>query len=841
MVRPWLTRVAAALWLLSCGSPAGARPFTVDDLLHQESLGAAAIDPGGRRLVFEQRDRYDTAARFEYHFATSRSLGRLRVVDLGRPGPSRPLLSDDPGPGIVIGSFSPSGDRLAVYRLHDRQWTLGIVTLATGEARWFDVTPQETGRGRTLQWISDTELLVIVRPDRLAPAEARQGWIVTDRLAKAWASVVRGDGAHDVLGSGAYASVRRRAPLKQLLRVDAVAGLPSELARGEFIDLELSPDRTRVALFESGPDIQPRADGPVRGPAGFETEVTRLSILELRTKRVLVRCCASDLLPNLLAWSPSGRSLLLFARGEDALWSSGHLLKIDTTTGMARVVGPRFTLQQRLNPVAVRAGWMGEDPLACAVPGGAPAAACDWFRFGSHGPVRLSGAVPAPAKAIVASDAQGLVVIAAGRLWRLDRRGRARDLGAKAVALAARAFAGAEGSRLVNALPEGSWVLCGPAGHRQLAWIQGGRLEPGVERMPAPAQLATASRQARAAVTREIDPHGVERLTLLMPHAPPIVAAEINADLRDTDAPSVRQVHHLGQRGEPLTSWLYLPASPAGAGPPPLIVRPYLGHDHPDPPRPLYMESGFFENLRLLTAHGYAVLVPSLPNPPGGLTDPAGHVADRILAIVQAAQEEPGLAGAFDPSRMAILGWSFGGYTTMAVITQTDRFRAAVEMDGISDLVAYWSGLSLERRLVPEEGYGSNWSAGTVEWTQPELHVPPWRDLDRYLRNSPLLAADRIHTPLLLIHGALDPIPSAGSEAMFSALFRQSKDAILVTYWGANHGVTSPGDVRDVYARTFAFLDEHLTPAAGRGDGRPEGNRGSAPASDAPRPPPSRP
>jgi len=56
----------------------------------------------------------------------------------------------------------------------------------------------------------------------------------------------------------------------------------------------------------------------------------------------------------------------------------------------------------------------------------------------------------------------------------------------------------------------------------------------------------------------------------------------------------------------------------------------------------------------------------------------------------------------------------------------------------------------------------------------------------------------------------MDQIPIAQSEAMYSALFRQGKDAEFVTYWGALHSVTSPGDVRNVYARIFQFLDEHL-------------------------------
>lgn len=249
------------------------------------------------------------------------------------------------------------------------------------------------------------------------------------------------------------------------------------------------------------------------------------------------------------------------------------------------------------------------------------------------------------------------------------------------------------------------------------------------------------------------------------------------------------------------------------------------------------MEGGFFQNLRMMTGHGYAVLIPSLPSPPGGMREPMADVGARILAVERAAREDPRLKGLFDPDREALLGWSFGGYTVMATLTQTDHFRAAVELSGISDLTAYWSNITLKRAVSPEHGYGSNWATGTVEATQPQMGAPPWSDPLRYQRNSPLLHADKIRTPLLLIHGWRDQIPYAGSQAMFSALFRQGKDAQFVTYWAADHMNVSPGDVRDVWARTFDFLDAHLGTAAATTD-RPSGRPAPGLANGAPMPPP---
>ena len=377
--------------------------------------------------------------------------------------------------------------------------------------------------------------------------------------------------------------------------------------------------------------------------------------------------------------------------------------------------------------------------------------------------------------------------------------------------------------------------LDGAAGAR-LAWAAPGGLRTGPAVPAGAGPLVSPGTPAATFAWIGEDPHGVRRLRVLAA-GETTVAAAVNGALSATDPMRIEPVRHTGDRGEPLVSWLFLPPRPAGTAPPPLIVNPYLGYDYSAGPRVLAMEDGFLGNLRMLTGHGYAVLMPSLPNPPAGLREPMDRVAERILAVEHAARDDPRLSGLFDHERQALLGWSFGGYTVMAALTQTDRFRAAVAISGISDLAAYWSNIPLGRAVAPEDGYGSNWATGTVEATQPQMGGPPWSDPARYQRNSPLWQADRIRTPLLLVHGWRDPIPYAGSQAMFSALFRQGKDAQLVTYWAAEHRMVSPGDVRDVWARTFAFLDAYLVPAR---TAPPSASPGPAPASGAPTPPPPR-
>ena len=803
-----LRRLCSALLALvvSCvAASAFGRPFTVDDMLHQESLGALEIDPTGRWLVLEHRGAYDRAGRYDYASENSLAFGRLQVVDLQRPGPARPLLARDAGPGVVIGSFSPNGARLAVYRLHDRRWSLGIVTLATGAARWFDLTPQEVGRGRALQWLSDDALLVIARADGLPPTWMRLGWLWAGRLPAHWAAAARGDAAVSVLGSGAYADVRRRAPPNRLVQLIVTNGAVRELARDSFFDLELSPDRRRVALLAAGRDLQATRDAPVRGPSGVETEATRLSVIDLATGRRVSPCPSCDVLPQLLSWSPAGRSLLVLDRGADGRWTSGRLLQLSAADDRVLEVATGLHLRTRFNPVSVWTDWMGEDPVVLARRAGG--VRDDWFRLTAAGPVNLTQDMPAPDDLVRLGRPEGLMVVADGHLWSVDAEGRGSTPLAGGVRLAQRPPRSVAGVRLDRG-PQSRWWL--QTDSAPLARLDASGLVDTPIAAPKGGVLDAAAANGRAAVYRVLDDHGVERIWVARPGAEPALVLTLNAGLADTDPLRAFPIRHVDASGRPLTSWLFVPTARPTREAPPLVVRPYLGAVRETQPRDPPGQLGFELNLRVLTGHGYAVLVPSLPRPGGRLDDPATGLADTILGIVRSAQQDPKAGGRFDADRMAIAGFSFGGYTVMSTLTQTDRFRAGVAISGISDLTAYWAEVGPAARLHPEAGYMTNWHAGAVEATQPTLGRPPWGDPERYVRNSPLYAANRIQTPLMLIHGAQDALPVYQSEAMYSALFRQGKDALLVTYWAAQHGLTSPGDVRDAYARMFDFLDRHL-------------------------------
>lgn len=837
----WRLLVALAVGcLLMWAVAAAARPYTVDDLLAQAGFGTVAFDPAGRWLVFEQRDPYDQGTRFDIGLNTGLALSRLMVADLAGDGPAGPLLPDRAAPGVTLAGFSPSGRRLAVYGWQGGAWRLGVVEMASRRVRWFGLAPDLPRQGRALQWLDDDVLLVTVLADGALPWRLAQGRAAADRVPARWAAAAAGGAAVTVVGSGAAAGVRGRPPAKRLVRLETATGRWRVLARGQIADFEVSPYRRRVAVVTAGADLQPRAGGPVQGPAGLATQAMGLSMVDLVDGTRRPACPACDLLGGLLAWSPDGAALLVFARGPDGLWTDGRLMRVEAATGAASPADGQARAAVALRPDRVRAGWLGGAPvLRAAGPGGV----AGWVRPADDGASRAGpraelGEVGLDAAGLGGAGLEawalgpgGLVLGGPAGVWRVDAAGRARRLA---------------GPGLTRLVPDATPAASGRPGEpAAAAWA--GRPGPGglavmrvgpegvrpVAVAPAGGEVAAASRAARAVAVRVRDARGVQSLWLCRVGRAPRRLAVLNRGLAEVDPLAPYPVRQKGPDGRTSTSWLYRPAP--GPRPPPLVIRPYPGDVYAAPPRARTPDqAGFMADIRVLVGHGYAVLAPSLPRGPEP-DGPMPGIAARLLAVEAAARADPALAGAYDPDRLAIVGYSFGGLATLAAITETHRFRAAVALAGVSDVTAMWAKIQHLTRVAPDEGVLSAWSAGNVEQGQFRLGAPPWAASGLYADNSPLLHADRVTTPLLLITGSED-FPEQ-SEAMFGALYRQDKDAELAVYWGEGHAVLSPGNVRDMYGRIFAFLDRRLGLSPGSGSGAPRPRPGRGPASGAPRPP----
>lgn len=117
------------------------------------------------------------------------------------------------------------------------------------------------------------------------------------------------------------------------------------------------------------------------------------------------------------------------------------------------------------------------------------------------------------------------------------------------------------------------------------------------------------------------------------------------------------------------------------------------------------------------------------------------------------------------------------------------------------------------RMRLESEREGLNlFAVGLLESRQGGVGGPPWRDLERYLRNSPLMQVEAVETPIMLIHGGLDYVPISQAAEYFTALTRLNKDAVFVRYFGEDHIFNSPANIRDMRERILRWYESHIGP-----------------------------
>ncbi len=127
-----------------------------------------------------------------------------------------------------------------------------------------------------------------------------------------------------------------------------------------------------------------------------------------------------------------------------------------------------------------------------------------------------------------------------------------------------------------------------------------------------------------------------------------------------------------------------------------------------------------------------------------------------------------------DRGKIGCIGASYGGFMTQYLQTKTDIFACAVSHAGISNIASYWG-----------EGY---WGYSYGHVASAESY--PWNNPDMYTKHSPLFNADKIHTPLLLLHGSADTnVPHIESIQMFTALKILGREVAFVEVKGENHWI----------------------------------------------------
>jgi dipeptidyl aminopeptidase/acylaminoacyl peptidase len=250
--------------------------------------------------------------------------------------------------------------------------------------------------------------------------------------------------------------------------------------------------------------------------------------------------------------------------------------------------------------------------------------------------------------------------------------------------------------------------------------------------------------------------------------------------------------------GEPLQATVFLPAGYEKGKRYPMIALVYAsGMGSHNVYTYGLMAAGQY-NAHLLTTRGYAVISPDIPVRVGS------PMRDMMKAVMPAIDKAIEL-GIADPDRLGVTGQSNGGYSTLSLVTQTNRFKAAVMNAGFGDLTGFYGAMN-------PDGTGS-WHPW-LERMGGAMGVAPWENPQRYVENSPIFYLDRVNTPLIIQAGGEDESIVPFSDQVFVGLKRLGKNVIYLRYAGEDHLLERPANKLDYWNRVLPFWDKYLKGAS---------------------------
>ena len=146
-----------------------------------------------------------------------------------------------------------------------------------------------------------------------------------------------------------------------------------------------------------------------------------------------------------------------------------------------------------------------------------------------------------------------------------------------------------------------------------------------------------------------------------------------------------------------------------------------------------------------------------------------------------------------DGNRVGVLGWSYGGSTTMMAVTRTHRFRAAVAGAGAVNMLSYYGQNSIDKWMIPYFG------------------ASVYDDPASYMRCSAISYIKNAKTPTLIVVGELDgEAPPAQSLEFWHALKELNVPTQLVIYPDEGHSFFKPEDRVDLTVRAFAWFEKYM-------------------------------
>jgi dipeptidyl aminopeptidase/acylaminoacyl peptidase len=313
------------------------------------------------------------------------------------------------------------------------------------------------------------------------------------------------------------------------------------------------------------------------------------------------------------------------------------------------------------------------------------------------------------------------------------------------------------------------WVLVGHGVQNDVEEFRDGALKPVyswpqgvIEGLPAKSEYANAKQDIALTVD---DPEHASNVAIPDGTQLRKVTNEGDDLLAKVKLGMVRTVKWKSKEGVALEGIATFPAGYVEGSKYPFLVLPHGGPEANDQLR-------FDSFSRIVAGFGYVVLQPEYRGSTGYgaefLADIYQHFGDRAFHDVDSATDFAIEQGWADPKRLAIFGWSAGGFMTSWTVTQTSRYKAAIEGAGITDWEPFlWTS------DITQFDYDARWSD---------------EDPEAFRKFSAMAFADKVTTPLLILHGEADKrVPTFQGVEYFQILAARGKTVRLVTYPGSPH------------------------------------------------------
>lgn len=808
------------------------RPFEVNDLFELEGVGQYFGGPytfssDGQKLAFTRVRSKKSLANYKWEYLWGNAGGDVWVQLQPNATPVNVTNGAEDGSGWWSPQWSPDGKKLAMLSTRGGNVRLWIWDVATKKLK------QLTDRGvdlngdvheRPYMWVDATHILCPVLPEGEKPL-GMSIELQTPTIASAeWPKTAKGkEAAVSVLQSGVEDALDKR-PQGELLIVNASDANQRVILNGNTRSLQMSPARNAVAFTKQTSIYRPKASESLGFDSSVLSGLFTIGLIHLDGTPVsLSGEVSQNVLQDSLRWSPDGQQLAYLGyqgsrEGSPLIYTIdlksgrvGHIsLKgLDATPAIRTSSQIEWTASGDMIVLAAkREGPQKPDVLARR----------DWWLIRDGNAHLLTESMKnAPSELWPETGRETFLGLADGKIWRIQPSGRIEDVTQSFEGKIAKIIwpsmsnMGTDEYRIPGAAYSKIVFSSKPKGSDNLATyildVPSGKISQ-VEQPTPEASLVAYSPLADAAIFYGSDRNGLHvwRRDLQSGKVSVLIAA--NEFLQNVAEGIFKPLEYTSLNGEKLKGWILLPSDYKEGQRYPLLTWVYVGSVFTDrPPSFWSINSSISLNLQIPAAHGYAVLFPSMPLAKEGMTeDPMLRLPEGVLPAVDKVIE----MGIADPNRLYLMGQSFGGFSTYGLVTQTQRFNAAISLAGLSNLVSLYGQFGARERYTqyPHEDL---FVQSLMESAQVGMGNPPWKDMGRYIRNSPIFYVDRVQTPVMIIQGDLDYVAIQQGEEYFNSLYRQGKRAQFVRYWGEGHVLESPANIRDMWNRIFGWMDQFKT------------------------------